>query len=348
MNYTSILRRAAEITWRHRALWLFGILLALFSGGSGGGGGGGGGSGSSGVQYQFGSGDLSRLSISPDVTVAVVAAIILAVVVFVVVMIVLSIVVGYTARGALIGMVDEVERTGTTSVSSGFRTGWARFLRLFAIALVIGLPVGIALVLLLLILVGLPVVVAVIAASQEIVALAVLAGVAAVGLFLFWLLLAVVTGAAIEALSEVMYRRCVLEQEGVVESIREGYWMVRRNLRDVGLTWLILFGINLAFGIVMLPVGLIGFGLAAAPGFAAWALAGVPAALLTALPFLLIIVAALVVVQGIYLVFQSAVWTLVYREIVARGTPAVEAIDAPAPEEGGDNGTPEDEPPGEQ
>ncbi len=55
MDYGKILARAFEITRKYRALWLFGILAALFSGGNsfnvgnwvgGGGNGGGGGDGS--------------------------------------------------------------------------------------------------------------------------------------------------------------------------------------------------------------------------------------------------------------------------------------------------------------
>lgn len=350
MNYTAILKRAAEITWRHRALWLFGVLLALFGGSSGGSGGGGGGAGPS-LQYQFGHGDLAGLQMPPEVSVALVPFILLAALVFILVMIALAVVVGYTARGALIGMVDEVERTGATSLSSGFRTGWARFLRLFAIALVIGLPATIALMVLLIVLVAPPVGVIVFGVGQDMPALAVLAGLAAVGLFLLWLVLAIVVGAVIEVLSEVMYRRAVLDLDDVFQSVREGYRVVRSNLREVGLTWLILFGIRLALNIVLMPVAILAFGLVAMPGFAAWALTGsAVAALVAALPLLLVIGAALVLAQGIYLVFHSAVWTLVYREITSGGAEVNEAIDAPTPEgeEDGDDGAPEDEPSGEQ
>ena len=49
MDYTKILTRSFEVVRRNRALWLFGILLALFGGGGGGGGGfPGGGTGGSG------------------------------------------------------------------------------------------------------------------------------------------------------------------------------------------------------------------------------------------------------------------------------------------------------------
>ena len=51
-NLGEVLTRAWQIIWKHRVLWIFGILAGFARGGSGGGGGGGGGSG-----YDTGSGD---------------------------------------------------------------------------------------------------------------------------------------------------------------------------------------------------------------------------------------------------------------------------------------------------
>ena len=41
MHYTDLIQRAWKITWRYKVLWIFGILLALASGGGGSGRGGG-------------------------------------------------------------------------------------------------------------------------------------------------------------------------------------------------------------------------------------------------------------------------------------------------------------------
>ncbi len=49
MDYGWVLKRAWEITWKFKGLWVLGILASC----SGGGGGGGGGGGSSGTGYQF-------------------------------------------------------------------------------------------------------------------------------------------------------------------------------------------------------------------------------------------------------------------------------------------------------
>lgn len=322
-----ILKRALRITWRHRALWLFGILLALFGGSRSGGGGGGGSNGSSSgslaqlpqiLGYQLDGSDLERFSQGPSVSPGAVVAILLGVLIFALALIALSIIVRYVSTGALIGMVDEVERTETTSIRSGCRMGWSRFLQLFAISLLLGIPTAIVLLgMLLIILLPLPMVI--LGAKGGMAALVALGVLAMIGLFLLWFLIALVVGTIISVLIEFMYRRCMLAGNGVLEAIREGFWMVRRNIRDAGITWLLLFGIQLVASIVLIPIALLGAGIIVALAVAAWAVTQtVIAAILTGLPTLLVLIAALVCVQGLIIVFRSTVWTLVYREIDGR------------------------------
>lgn len=315
MDYTGILKRAARITWRQRALWLFGLLLAICSGG--GGGGGGGRQAAQGLSYQFNHSDVDRLRSLPEPSWPLLIAFVLAAVGLVLLLILVHIVFQYLSTGALIGMVDEVEREGSTSVRSGFRTGRARFLRLLAISLLLGVPAAIVILgLLLIVLLPLPLII--MGAGRDSAALAIVGVVGMVGLFLLWLLVALVVGAVLGVLQEFMYRRCVLAGEGVLDSIRAGYDLVRRNLRDAGLTWLLLFGIRLAASVVLMPVALVALGLIAGVALAAWAIAGsVIAPLVVALPALLVAGAGLVFAKALLLVFGSTVWTLVYRELAA-------------------------------
>jgi hypothetical protein len=119
-------------------------------------------------------------------------------------------------------------------------------------------------------------------------------------------------------------RECVLEGRGVLASIGEGYRRARRHLREVGLTWLILWGISLAVGIVMIPIFLLALAIVALPAALVWN--GTQSVLATALvggALLLVMIVALSFVQGIYLAFRSSVWTLTFREIVASEQTAV-------------------------
>ncbi|MGQ9683221.1 MAG: DUF7544 domain-containing protein [Anaerolineae bacterium] len=327
MNYTSILRRSIQITWRHRALWLFGFLLALFGGSGGGSGGGGGGDGGSGqvarlFQYRLGRDDLSRFrldlpSFGPSATV-----ILAGVVLVIILLVVATIIVRNLSKGALIAMVDEVEETGNTRVSTGFRRGWRHWLRLFAISLVVFVPLVVA-ALILLAGAASPLLLAIVGAGNGAgaagKALLAIAAVLTVGLFLVWLLLVIVASVAADLLQQFAYRRCVLGGDGVFAAIRHGYHMIRRNLRDAGLTWLILFGVQLVAGIVLIPVVLIGLALVAGPAVAAgvasqsWVVA-----LLLAAPLFLLFIVAISFLSGLLIVFTSTVWTLTYREVLAR------------------------------
>ena len=149
-----------------------------------------------------------------------------------------------------------------------------------------------------------------------------------IGLFFAVLFLAIVVGAALSLLKAFFRRTCVLEGLGVAESMRRGWAMVRQNLKDVGLMWLIMIGVNLAWLLVMVPIGalLVGMGAVMGGGLALlagkltelvfrgatpWILAGA-----VGIPtFLLVVVTPLALLGGLREVFQSSAWTLTYREL---------------------------------
>ncbi len=109
---------------------------------------------------------------------------------------------------------------------------------------------------------------------------------------------------------------------GIGAALNAGYTEVRRRLRDLGVLWLLMAGIEIGFTILMLPVfflvlalaGLVGGGL----GYAVYALANsVPWAIGIGLPiFLLILAIPMTFINGLYQTFKSSAWTLAYREVV--------------------------------
>jgi hypothetical protein len=299
MDYMGILKRAWRVTWRHKALWLFGFLLAPFGGGGGTGGG-------KGVQYTFGSGE--RMPTGVDLALVVLIAIVALFLVLV------GIVLRYVSVGALVGMVPEAEDTGKTSVRSGWRIGGPRFLRLLGIDLLLGVPM--AIVAIVAIGLGLAPLLLLFAKSD---ALTILAVALTVALILGVIGLLAVLGIAISVVSTMAHRQCVLECKGVMDSIRSGYALVRHNLRHVGLVWLMMLVIGLVCAAVVLPVGALFLGLAAAPATALYAATKSVAASML-IGFLLAIpgLAILSFLGGIYEAFQSAAWTITYRELPAR------------------------------
>jgi hypothetical protein len=149
-----------------------------------------------------------------------------------------------------------------------------------------------------------------------------------VGLGLLAILLAIVVAVILSVLKPFFRRVCVLEGLGVTEAIRQGYVMVRRDLKDVGLMWLITFGLRIGWGILMIPVvllllvvsgvlggtlGLMVGGLTrlAFEGAAPWIAGG-----LVGIPiFILVMVLPLSLLGALFEVFLSSTWTLTYREL---------------------------------
>lgn len=339
MEYGRIIKRALEITWRHKVLWVFGVAAVLF----GGRGGGHGGGGANGIQYTFSGADLERWRrtmpmMRPPMgswpwqgmpfpawqgVLPAVLGILAIILVIGFLALVLGIIVRYTSLGALAGMVNEVEETERTSFRSGFRQGWARMLRLLAIDLLIGLGVFVAvLVLLVLVVAG-----AVIAIGPAIGLSDVGGGARAIGIiwavgvglgFLLVLILTILAlVAAVTLIREFAFRACVIEKKGVFEALRASFRLVRSRLREAVLMWLVLLGIGLLVGLVAIPVALVGgIGGLVGPALLAFRMThSWPMAVVAAMPFLLVLIPLSILVGGVYLTFQSAVWTLTYREL---------------------------------
>jgi len=332
MDQIAIVKRAWNIVWRYKVLWLFGILVALTSGGGGGGGGTG---------YRFDSSDFDRPMyqdwpwlrdvIQPER----IAAFVVCCCCLLFLVVIASIIVQYVSRAALIRSVDQIEETGHAPTwREGLRLGWTnRSFRLWLLELIVGIVVGLgALVLLLL------------AASPLLLLLTEMdAGritgiVLSVMLFLLVLLVLIVVAVVLSVLQEFWSREVLLADRGIGDALSSGYTLVRSRLRDVGGMWLVMVGIGFGFLLVMIPVVLAVFalsgGIGAGLGYLVHeATQSVPWAIGVGLPiFLIIMLVPLTLIGGLYKVFTSSAWTLVYREVTAPWRPKVtEPAPGPGP-----------------
>jgi len=315
MHYTDLIQRAWQITWRYKVLWIFGILLALASGGGGSGGGGS----SSGGGRGFAVPPMPGLQfLDPGLIFAFSA---LCCCLLLILVIALT-VVRYVARTALYRGVDQIEAAGAAPTwREGFRLGWSnRAFRLWLLDLVVWIPfVLVALVLLalgatplLLLIIDNPV-------ARGI-------GIAGtVGLELLIVGLLIIAAILLSALGQFWSREIAITDRNLGESITTGYRLVGGRLKDVSVMWLLMAAIGLGFGLVMLPIFFVVFMLALAVGgglgYALFRLTDsvLWAALVGLPPFLLIMLVPLMLIQGVYLVFESSTWTLTYREVAGRG-----------------------------
>lgn len=370
INIGKILERAWRILWNYKVLWIFGILLALTTGGGGG----------SNVNFRFGGLDSSNrnngynpnfqpgpvlreffgwfeqnvtpLFLHSEQHLATWIWIAVAFFLFILVLSVIFAFVHYTSEAAILRMVDHYEQTGEkVGFKAGWKLGWSRrAFRMWLIDLIITLPV----ILFLFLLLGLGLLIFVSAINgNKIVAVSgivIAIGSVFLSLFVFTLLMVFLS-----LLRQFFVRKAALEETTVGESFRQGWTMFKRNWKSAALMWLVMLGIGIGVGIagmiaffLLIPVylvllvpavlvaaipGLIAFGIASL--FTHWVLAAIIGAIV-ALPILLTVAfAPLTLFGGWYMVYDSSVWTLTYREMkTLEGlAPATAEAEVPTPVE---------------
>lgn len=323
MDYSKLLTRAFEITRTYRALWLFGVLLALFGGGGGGfnfgnfGTGGGGG--------QRGGEGFPTLPTIAGPTILLIVGIVACIVI---IWLLLSIILRFVSRAALIGLVQELEASQTTpTVRRGFSIGFARFWSLLVIALVVNIPLFIV-SFALIVIAALPLIGSLLPlissgarrAPGEIVALAVTGMFGSIALLCCVVLFLILVGLVIRPFYEFFVRACVIGKRGALDSIREGYRIVRANPGNVAVLYILVIAIGIGFGLLMIPVALVLIGVPVGAAFAVYLVANsIGAAIgvgaLIGIPMLLL----MLFIYGLYQVFESAVWTEGYLAVTVAG-----------------------------
>ncbi len=323
MGHTDILKRAFQITWRYRALWVFGFLLALCGGGGGGGG-----------NFNFPSGggedlgDLGDLGL-PEIDPTLIIAVVVGLICLIILLSIVGVVVQYVTRTALIGMVRQIKETETITARDGWRFGWSgRAWRIFLLSLLIGIPTAILTIGLILLALS-PLLLLILEETAATVLSIILTVFACIFVFILLLIISVV----IAPIQELAWRSIALDQRGVIDSLRLAIDLIKRRFKDVAIMWLLMFGVGLGWGfvalVVVLPVSLIAAaliggipaGLVYLISQSGWgaAIAGVPLGLLA-----LILVSS--AASGFFLIYQSAVWTLTYLELQGSEARSSEAM----------------------
>ncbi len=266
-------------------------------------------------------------AIRPDVTrsVVTIATVIAA---LAAIALVLSRVARYVAEAALVRMVNDYDQTGKRyGIRQGLSLGWSRSAwQIFLINWLVNLPAAAGFTLLF-IMVTAPLLIW----NRGSTIVGMLGTFSSLSLLLVAVALLVVASSALSLLKTFFWRACILEHTGTIESIRRGWAIVRQHPRDALWMWLAMVAVDLAWPLVMAPIGfalaavgvvlgglstLLAGGLAghAVEGVTRWILAGG----LVGIPvFFLTILAPLVFLAGLREVYQSSAWTLTYCELRA-------------------------------
>lgn len=328
MEYGQILRRAWQITWKYKFLWIFGIAIALCRGqGSGGGG-----------NFNFGnnfsrSGDGNgEIPISPEflrqveqfVNSPAFWGLIIGLIIFVLVITLLAIAVGAYARGALVRSVNRIENGEMLDFRQAWEEGKGLFRPIFGLELILSIPqlvIGFSIVGFLLVfffnlfqsgaLSGRTLPDELISRVGVILPLM-------IAVFCGLVCLSVMIQLLVSIFTVLGSRAIALEGMGVVASFGRAWQVFTQNLAPILLFALILFGISLVIGILIgIPTALligvaVVFGVGSAMTMASpWPLLLV--LLVMAIPLLILISAF---VGGVYVTFVETLWTLVYRHFI--------------------------------
>jgi len=368
LDIRKILRRSWHILWNYRVLWVFGFILALAVGGknfpdnnryTGNDGqrnpppGIQAPDGWEGLQgntfaekmndafQQLGAG-IQKLQEQYPVEFRMGIA---AAVTFLVVVVLLSILIAilrYVAETASIRMVDEYEQSGVkVGFRQGWRYGWSRLAwRVFLVDFVVHLPV-----LVLFVVIGLVawwIFSAFMSGVESAIINSVIAGIGLVFLFIF---VTVILMVVLYVLRDFAWRMIVLEGAGTREALRMALALVKRQWKNVGLMWLVMVGLKIAwaiaFTILIFPLLVVSLitclggvvvailpslltagvtSLLSAPDYWPWIFAAI-----IGLPFFFIVTfSPILLVDGWGQIYQSSVWTLTYRELKALETVAPE------------------------
>lgn len=336
MDYVELFKRAFQISAKYRALWIFGFTLALC-----GGGGSSGGGNFTPPTDTTGSGDFPfDVPNTPMPEAELVIAVLVAVIFLVICLSLLGLVIVQVSRTALIGMVNRIEENGTTSLREGWSLGWSyRAVSLFLVSLTIAIPIF--LLMMVLFLCAISPFLLILTDSDP---LMVLGGISGAGLVIGFIFFSLAVGVVAGPFYEIAWRYTVLKNLGPINSVTAAYHLIRQNLKEVIITVLLFVVIAVFWAFVSLMLGLlvviVGGVLGVGPAYLAYlATESIGIAVAVAVPILLItVVLPLTFVQGLYLVFQSTLWTLIFRQLITPPAPkpaptppapVADSVDAP-------------------
>lgn len=303
MNYGDILTRAWQITWKYKVLWIFGILAGCGSSNGNANGNSGNASYTQNADalppevIRFFERSLEFLK-RPEVIIGLAIAFLL----FITITVFLS----NIGRIALINGTYQAEQ-GAEKLAFGelFRAGVARFWRFFGMNLLVSLPFIIAI--LALVGVGAGAVMATNGGMGEEILLAIIPLICV--LFCIIFIVSIAIGIFIQQAQNAM----LVEDLGIIDSLKRGWQVLKNNLGHIILMALILFIIGAVAGFVIaLPIMIIvvpaifSFALGQAESFRPLIIMGL--CLVAYMP-------VAIVIDGILTTYIQASWTLTYLHL---------------------------------
>ena len=283
MEYGKIVSRSVNIVWQHKFLIVLGILASLGGGSFSGFGGSGGGNGNGqpfGEPGQF----PEQFPEFGEAIAGLALAVIIALICVALFIAIALWIVSTIARGGLIAGVDTIESGEKSSFSQAWRAGWHKAWTLLGIGLLPAIP---ALILFVVGLLAFGAYGGLFALFGEEFALpAATAGLGVVIALCACIVIPIVL--LLSILRNFAERACMLENLGVIDSYRRGTSVLRANLGEAIILFILQIAIFIVLGILLFLPGLI-------------------------LVLCCFLWPLLLAVQGAISAFISALWTLAWR-----------------------------------
>jgi hypothetical protein len=228
MDYGGLVKRALDIMWKFKYLWIFGFFVQFGSGGGGG------------IGRLTDKFDGCELPVGDFFGRISLVGILIPLILIALVVFVLYVILYVISQGGLIHCVSRIESGEKPALRDGWNAGVANFWRILGIAVVMIISVLAA------ILLSLGPFIALIIINKV---LGLLSAMVFIPLFMVLI-------AAISLISIYAYRVCITESKGVFDSITSGWGMLTSNLGKSLIVALISIGSTIVYVIGFLIVGL--------------------------------------------------------------------------------------------
>jgi hypothetical protein len=306
MDFSEVLSRAWQIIWKHKVLWIFGILAGCANGG-----------GSSNVSYQTEAPqEVERFfyNLQDWQMAAIVGIAILAVLLLIVLVIFLSTI----GKVGLIRGTVQADQDEEASLAFGelFSGSMPYFWRVLLLNLLVGLGIGLA--------------------FAALIGFGLLGSILTLGLGLLCLIplicVLVPVSWAVMVIVEQSSIAIVVEDLGIMDGLRRGWEVVQANAGVIVVMWLVLvLGISLIGGFFIgLPLVLV-----AMPALVGWIVEGQRATvggLVVAGLCLVGYLPILIVLNGVLRSYIESAWTLTFLRLTAQPGGEIEGEPEPLPE----------------
>lgn len=335
MDIGAILTRAFQITWRNKALWLFGSLMALTSGGGGG--------SSPGGNFNFNipsnqnpnlppaPGQFPNFTQPDQTTLAGIGVLVCC---LFLIYLVLIFYVRFVARGALITGARDAEGGAKITIGGAWREGSKHYGRLLGLGVLVNLPLFIITVVLILIALIpiIPLIMGAVSSGRAPDSQVIGQIIASVGALIILIccavLVIVLLNLVIHPIYEFAARAIVLDGTGVTEGLSRGWQRFRANLGNVLVLYIALIGVRIGWGIVTFILAIPTFLLLAGAMLAGFAAGNLPVLALIGICIGIPLVLVFVFIEGLAQTYENVVWTLGYASLA--NVPALPPA-APAP-----------------